>query len=260
MNAFEFPSCLAPVHRMRIAAATAVVILFCGVLATTSDATTFLGDPTSLALLTDNGVVIAGDKRFDQFVYEASEDMPPASEVNVLPILDDNGYLGIRFQGGFVDVPGGNSSIASIKYRVTVLDPRYLITDAHLRSNVNVSGSGAATGEIKILESFAEADNEMDVFAMRNDDGTLVRKTKDWTFFDEGLTELHVEKRIEATGNNGTTAEGVTFPTASFIDQTFSQELIPEPASLALLVGACALLSGFSRRLRARSRAESFPR
>src|SRR5437773_7651661 len=66
-------------------------------------------------LIVNHGIVISGDKVFSNFSYIKSGNMPGASGINVMPIMV-SGNLGIRFQGGFFDLPGGGASEALISY------------------------------------------------------------------------------------------------------------------------------------------------
>ena len=77
-----------------------VVTAFCAPL---SQAAMILGDAVLLSELVDDGSITAGDKEFSDFTYASTNDMPDASGVNVIPIKDDAGNFGIRFQGAFID-------------------------------------------------------------------------------------------------------------------------------------------------------------
>src|SRR5262245_33906585 len=77
------------------------------------DATIYSGSTTLAALVSNssNGIIV-GDKLFDHFTYvttPAGNNMPPASGVNVIPIINNPAYvdqIGIRFQANFHDNPG----------------------------------------------------------------------------------------------------------------------------------------------------------
>ena len=61
---------------------------------------TILGNPVLLSDLLPLGTTLdVGDKEFSEFTYFATEDMPAADAINVIPIQDLNGHLGLRFQG-----------------------------------------------------------------------------------------------------------------------------------------------------------------
>ena len=97
--------------------------------------------PVPLNTLTSGGSITCGDKLFNEFGYLHTGDMPASSLVNVV-CNTVAGNLGLRFQGAFIDAPGGGGSDALITYTVTVTDPRYVITDAHLEGNPVVIGAG----------------------------------------------------------------------------------------------------------------------
>ena len=97
-----------------------------------------MSSPVSLAtLLADaTGGVTVGDKVFTGFGYSATGDMPAAANINVLGLKDVDGNWGLRFQGAFLDLPGGPSSDAHISFMVEVdflnAQRGIRITDAHL--------------------------------------------------------------------------------------------------------------------------------
>ena len=173
--------------------------------------------------------VIVGDKLFDNFSYGATGDMPIATAVNVTGINDIFGNIGIRFQGGFNDSPFTvGPSDALIGYRVTVLDPNFFITDAHIFGNPAVPGG---TGILSVVETFSGQPNTLTIFAS-NTGGPTTSQLSDVTFFPLALSlkTLTVQKDIFALAGTG-------FPQMSFVDQTYSQsrKSTPEPGSLALL-------------------------
>ncbi|MFV2068468.1 MAG: PEP-CTERM sorting domain-containing protein [Pirellulales bacterium] len=192
-----------------------------------------------LSELLDGGSIGSGDKLFDQFSYSASGDMPDSTGVNVIPIVDDDGNFGIRFQGAFLDLystDGDRGSDALIGFTVSVTDPERLISDAHLMGNPNLLG--ADVGSISVTETFgfdATGAHQLNIF----DDegaGTLLR---DWTLFDQPRSALIVLKDINAfAAEQGSV-------TLSFVDQTFSQigtPVVPEASTgLLMLLGLATL-------------------
>ena len=192
-----------------------------------------------LSELLGGGELIWGDKKFDQFEYLATGDMPPAHMVNVEEITDGDGNLGIRFQGGFIDTAlSDGASDALIGFRVSVLDDDFAIIGAHLRANPAVIGG---PGVASVVESFSGLPNMLQVY----DIVPGQHRHHDWTTFQHPLRELHVRKDIEALAFFGTA--GVI----SYIDQTFEQVQMPEPSSLSLL-GVSLLGLGAIRRRRAK--------
>src|SRR5262245_45010115 len=93
-----------------------------------SSAATIIGTPVALStLLVPDATIVVGDKTFGGFTYSITGDMPPAPLVNVIPITDDAGNFGIRFQGAFIDTTGAvGGSDALITYTVTA-DATHLI-------------------------------------------------------------------------------------------------------------------------------------
>lgn len=227
---------------LRLAGAVAAIALAIGQ-ATPGWTATILGDAIPLSQLVDDGRVVVGDKEFTEFSYSSTNDMPSADGVNVIPIQDDFGNFGIRLQGAFLDSAGSQGgSDALLTYRVTALDPLYLITDAHLVGNPNKLGE---TGSISVTETFlplgALGEFTMEIF---DDDSHPQPRLADEVIFDEGRRSLGVQKDILAFAQ-----QGGALVTMSFVDQTFSQTLIPEPASAAVgMLGVVGAAIGTRRR------------
>jgi hypothetical protein len=188
------------------------------------------------------GQLIVGDKKFTAFTYHATGDMPAAGGVNVIPIKDDAGNFGIRFQGAFVDVPSSQGgSDALISYMVEVTDPSRLISDAHLQGNPALLGE---FGSISVTETFLPLGNNGEYTMKIFDDESLPTPVLvDWVDFLPPVKKLSVQKDILAIATqNSQTA------TMSFVDQTFSQIVIPEPATLLLMIGGCVGMATLRRR------------
>lgn len=194
--------------------------------------TMVIDGPVVLSDLTGGDTLIVGDKVFSNFTYAATGDMPLADYVNVIPIQDCDGNFGIRFQGGFIDLPGKSASDALITFSVTP-SAGMLIHDVHLAANVDLFGGDGFAG---ISETFLpDFQFSLNVF----DDGTT-QQLIDWADLPElvgpgqTIETLQVQKDILLLSSNGPAA------TISFVDQTFSQ--VPEPASaLLLLVALCGI-------------------
>jgi hypothetical protein len=217
---------------------TTVVACLCslGMLAwsATAPAATIIGNPVLLSTLTvPNGNIVVGDKTFTNFTYNFTGDMPPASVVNVIPITDDFGNFGIRFQGAFIDTTGiAGGSDALITYRVTAAQG-FLISDAHLQGNPALLGT---QGSISVTETFLPLSQvppyQMTIYADQN----LGTKMTDETAFTP-IQSLNVQKDILALAklpNSSGTPQTVTM---SFVDQTFSQ--VPEASAVLLSLIGC---------------------
>jgi len=204
-------------------------------IATSSFATTItLGDPIPLDSLIDgtfdpdgDGVgqsnLSVGGKFFDNFSYAGTGDVPAADGVNVIPIQDCDGNVGIRFQGGFIDLPGGNPSDALIAFNASIdAGPGMVIDGVHLAFNGSSVGGGGFAG---ITETFLPLNSPvLNVF----DDGMGNVQLSDWAAVDPAVQTLQIQKDIILNAGTGVAA------TLSFVDQTFS--MVPEPNSMVLLL------------------------
>ncbi len=178
------------------------------------------------------GGIVVGDKIFRNFFYSTlpGDDMPDAVDVNVFGFQDPDGNWGVSFHGAFIDLPGGGPSDALLRFTVEV-DPEALqrgwrITDAHLfAGGVGVGDNSVIT----IDESFLESNQTLNAFATTLG-GPLEQVLSDWVYFEdqnEGpFKKLRVTKDIFAFAGDTNLPARTTV-----IDQSFSQELIPEPVS-----------------------------
>jgi PEP-CTERM motif len=227
----------------------AAVSLLLGMASPAAASSITLDDPVILASLLCGGSITVGDKLFDEFSYSSTGDMPKAHKVKVIPIQDGDGNFGLRFQGGFVDFYGDGPSDAQISYRVTVLDPLFLISDVHLAGNPDViakdchkSHKCKEYGQISVTETFLTDDpfTELSIYDVEPGSRQLV----DWALLAEPVQTLHVQNDIMALADHrGTVAK------LWFVDQTFSQVAVPEPSTISLLTIGIALIWGLRRRL-----------
>ena len=195
-------------------------------------------------LIASQGSVVSGDKRFDQFSFSSTGDMPPADQVLVVSREDFSGNYGIRLFGAFLDHPGDGPSELTVGYRVAVLDPDRRIAGATLAGNPTAIRTGAAV----ITETFGDH-GQLQIY----DENPGSSKFIDSMTFDEALPELDVEVLLVAeslvTGENG----GITI---SFVDQNFSQSVIPEPGSIVVWMGMALLIGVGSVSIRYRKAVE----
>lgn len=206
-----------------------------------------IGQSVKLDQLTLNQIsgVVVGDKLFSNFVYSYTNNMPAPQNVNVVAISDGTN-IGIRFQGSFVDLPGGPDSDASISFRVSVLDSERSIHGAKLHSAIfldpDTPGSFGSVDE-SFLGNNPPITDLLHTF--NSTFGAGGSQFEDSVNFGSQYTSLHVQKDIFASA-----AELAIQPVRmTIIDQLFSQDgpVIPEPSSMALLFGCVALL-GMRRR------------
>jgi hypothetical protein len=201
-----------------------------------SSAATIIGAPVVFSTLANvpGATIVVGDKTFGGFTYFTTGDMPPATLVNVIPITDNAGNFGIRFQGAFIDTTGAvGGSDALITYNVTA-DSSHLISDAHLEGNPTRLGT---LGSISVAETFLPLGaNGQFTMKIYDDQNVNPPKLVDNTVFTTPVRTLNVQKDI--LGLAKVDQQAPTAPqtvTLSFVDQTFSQIVIPEPTTLALL-------------------------
>jgi hypothetical protein len=180
-------------------------------------------------LLNEGGSIQVGDKLFDGFTYSWTGDMPDPSSITVSSYVDAAGDFGLLFQGAFLDFLGGSGSDALLGFRVTVLDPDFMITGATLTGNPAVLGG---SGIMSITETFLPSDPAamMSIYSI----SPGMSKPTDSVTFPYGRQSLYVQKDILAFA----ASSGGGVPTLSFFTQTFHQSPshpIPEPASAVLL-------------------------
>jgi hypothetical protein len=187
-----------------------------------------------------NGQTIqSGDKMFSDFTYTKTGDMPSPENVNVETIQAANGDFGLRFQGGFVDQAGGDSSDALVTFNVSVANAGWLINGVTLSANPAVfNGAGLAS----VTETFVPTiiDDKLVVYDFGNGDDLLL----DEITFAGGYAMLPVQKDVILHANDPSGTGAVTM---SYFDQTFSQ--VPEPAGLVLVIAGLLCLGRIRRQL-----------
>lgn len=215
-------------HLMK-ASIVSALLLGCTLVLTGQSHAGPIGSPVTLASLLQssntNPSIQVGDKKFDTFTFAGTGDMPPAANINVIPITDADGNFGVRFQAAFIDLPGGGGSDALITFKVTVTNPEpWRITDAHLSGNPNLLGN---TGSASVTETFIP-DSPLVMEIHDNGSGQKLSDKVDFPL--PGFRTLNVQKDILLFGGDAPA-------TISFVDQTFSQ--VPEATTAFMSVVAC---------------------
>jgi len=198
-----------------------------------------IGPPVDLQTLLDtDGSVLAelpnGDKKeFSGFSYAATGDNPIAANINIIPIVDNaNGTLGVRFQGGFTDLPGDGASDALVTFTVMSFDD-FFINGARLQANTNIIGPPGATGFVGITETFLPGVNNvlLEVFDLQPGLTRLIDSSP-----LAPTQKLDVQKDILLISGDANSVA-----TLSFVDQLFREILVPEPTSATLLLIAMGM-------------------
>ena len=144
--------------------------------------------------------------------------------------MDDPGNYGVSFHGAFHRLAWRRCFGCSLTFHRQVTEEAaeqgFRISDAHLFAG------GIGVGENSVLtidESFQQNNDIMNVYATTLG-GPLDTKLSDSVDFENLYTRLRVTKDIFALAGEGSNLPART----TVIDQSFSQEIIPEPATLGL--------------------------
>lgn len=189
-----------------------------------------VGSISLAALQADpSGGIIVGDKIFSGFSYSRIGDMPLPQDVLVLGFKDPDGNFGVTLQGAFVDLPGGTSSDALVRFVVEVDAVNQAagvrISDAHLFLN------GVGVGDesfFAVDESFLQNSETLNAFVSTIGPGQTAQ-LQDVADFPL-VAKLNVTKDIFALAASNSPQPA----RATAIDQSFSQSVIPEPATIVL--------------------------
>ena len=187
-----------------------------------------------LSDLLNGGEFVSGNKTFTKFTYttKPDSDMPSAEGVTVSDIPD-----GIRFQGAFIDQPGGDASDVLITFEVSVPEGEPAIYQATMAANPAVfAGPGLAS----VTETFVPTidDAKLVVYDFGGGDDKLVDSM---SFAPASTLPVQKDLILHAMGDTGAV-------TMSFIDQMFIQ--VPEPSSVVLLMGGLLGFGVLRRRKR----------
>jgi hypothetical protein len=192
----------------------------------------------------DAGSIVIDDKTFSDFVYTATGDMPSATNVGFIP-FDTAFNPGFRLTGAFTDNIGGGGSDAFLSYTVTVNPGGAPIIDAELAGNPGLVPPGS-TGSISVEETFLPTFPNLHL-SISDVNGVI--NNSDHINFPFPVTQLFVQKNILASAVTG-------IPVLSFIDQRFSESVVPEPCTAHVVCGVTLLGAGASflrRRKKARA-------
>jgi len=201
-------------------------------------------DPVVLADLISGQVegITVGDKTFSEFFYSTlpNDDMPDAADINVFAFQDADGNFGISLHGAFFDLPGGGVSDALLRFTVEVSPEA--AAQGYRISGANLFAGGIGLGDdsfISIDETFQQNNESLSAFGTTLD-GSQENQLSDSVFFDELYTSLRVTKDILAIAGDTNVPARITV-----IDQSFSQALIPEPATICLVgLGLLGIVMG----------------
>jgi hypothetical protein len=192
--------------------------------------------------------VAVGDKVFNMFSYSNSGDMPAAADVNVFGFLDQDGNYGLSLHGSFLDLPGDElGSSATLAFDVNVSDAGLelgnRISDAHLE----LSGPGldrSSQSVVRVDESFNSASETLEVYASTLDD-PAPDQLNDEVVFSQTYPSLRATFVVFALAEEDASQPART----TAIDFSFSQVVVPEPASAVLmLLGFATTIFGRVRR------------
>lgn len=207
-------------------------------------------NPPTIAEINAAGGMLVGDKIFSQFSVIAVPPAPGtigvspgANQIVVSGIKVGDDY-GIQFNGPWVADAGAviNSTIG---FKVSIADPwanLYLIKDNALR--LTASNAAVPDALVDVVEAVYDAEpllgNRIATKHVSDRYGSANDRLFDYSLFGEPpgsvmLSEIWVKKDITLIG--GTLSGGVGGAHLSEFTQTFSQQLIPEPGTLVLLLG-----------------------
>jgi hypothetical protein len=189
---------------------------------------------------------IVGDKLFTMPANAFGSANFNASQIFISPVTTPNPNVGVGFRltGAFNDAPGGAGTDFVLSYSIEIL-PQFIaqglrFTDAQLRFNGSATGNGSFA---RVDETVMNANNQIlgnhSVWAI----GGGTTRLDDHFLSVRGLTKLNLVKDVQffANGSTGTAA-------ASFVDQVFSQVVIPLPTTGALAAAGLGALAIRRRR------------
>ncbi len=202
-----------------------------------------------LSDLLAGGTLTSGEFTFSNFTYQPPSGPPDPADVTVTSYVDSSGYAGIQIGGAFVQSGTGSSDVR-LGYTITDnLGAR--ITDVHMDGNPFLTPTGS-TGTALITESVYDPNvpSSQNPIAAGSIDGTSIPTSQTVTLNLPGsYATLNIQKDIllDVVSPGGSAS-------VSFINQTFSTTVIPEPSSVVMMglgVGLGGLI--FRRRMAVKS-------
>ena len=221
-------------------------MLFAGILAVVGAANRASAEPLSDLLWDPRIGIVQGDKLFDNFslaVTGVGTFIPHPRAIDVYGVTLGNDY-GVRIAGLMAALSNRtpNSRMTmSIGYDVTVLDPLIGIEDITLGFNgVATAGDGC----VQVDEVVKKIPTGAVVATAHVDTGNPPTSLDDHEYLPNRQVpgKVHVDTTITLDGGKNGTA------TISFINQTFGEPYIPEPATIGLFALALPILLRRSRR------------
>jgi hypothetical protein len=191
---------------------------------------------------------LVGDKLFSVSEKGFRSTTFTPSQIFISPLVnaDPLSGQGFRLSGSFLDPPGNGGSDFVFQYTVEItpdfINRGFRIDDADLRFNGSATGAGSFS---RVDETLLDENNHIldnkSVFAFGT--GTPPDHLEDHSFFAPPRTFINVVKDVQffAAGADGTA-------TASFVDQEFSQVVIPLPVGAGLGLAGLGLVAIRRRR------------